>query len=853
AISFPILVGRTNAAIVKLAENRAIDTKSLQPGQGLLAWVTSPLGGPDGIAIVGADDEGTLAAGLELAARLPRAWSMSGITLPAIEDQTIRVLRASSIMATSARATSLVVDSGRRGLASVTVEVAVPDAEVGRAARAFQDVDAAHRRGQEPKTLNFSNVTETRIALVQGGKTAPTVSVRRAGFNSRTLTPPIDPDELATDSPGDRGRAAQTVPVASRTFDLTNAYSIDGWFGDAYADLIPDRVESVLILGPGSESLGAAHVAARLGLDATGVTLPVTKPDTKVREAAREPSPILFGRRNSLVQQLAKIGKARLDDLQPGDGVIQIVPRAFGSATATIVAGADEAGTEAAALYLGRRVPYVWDVARGAASLGDVASDAARLFQAKSPAGQAALASRELDAALETLRDKTIESIEARVFVDSPDPQLGAHLTGRAQAMLKGAPVKVAKVTTHGVTDPVPVFEEKIDIPWEVDDFWSRVRNEVLPKVTAGAKVDLEARLSESPAVRKALADQVREALTQAGAPNPRVRILSAYKQGFLWLTEDIVPALKNRGARSIHLTIATYKPDFSKKYKWYTVPTRWLHELYLADEIFQRELGVPRDNFTMELVDEAKAIYTLEARDGAGKVIHQATFSPTTVEREYLDKFPGWTRVPVWTGHITASVNGTTVSDARIATDPERFWDHYQGKVLPRIYDHVMRITDNAPMPDKQPFHRDLDVEVWMSEPDFKIGLDEELISSLESLHEDLYFVTLDFFDALGRTTVRRRLAAPGKIYPIIHPERPNQAGQARILYAGNASTRPKIEITYREKGVEKPQRINRDLGRVESTAPVLSRAIVRTDRVRELDLQIEARDDREAARAID
>ncbi|MBI4476080.1 MAG: hypothetical protein HY654_02845, partial [Acidobacteria bacterium] len=100
---------------------------------------------------------------------------------------------------------------------------------------------------------------------------------------------------------------------------------------------------------------------------------------------------------------------------------------------------------------------------------------------------------------------------------------------------------------------------------------------------------------------------------------------------------------------------------------------------------------------------------------------------------------------------------------------------------------------------------------------------------------------------------TVRRRLAAPGKIYPIIHPERPNQAGQARILYAGNASTRPKIEITYREKGVEKPQRINRDLGRVESTAPVLSRAIVRTDRVRELDLQIEARDDREAARAID
>ena len=54
------------------------------------------------------------------------------------------------------------------------------------------------------------------------------------------------------------------------------------------------------------------------------------------------------------------------------------------------------------------------------------------------------------------------------------------------------------------------------------------------------------------------------------------------------------------------------------------------------------------------------------------------------------------------------------------------------------------MKVTDNRPLPDKQPFHRDLDVEVWMSEPDFRIGVDEELVSSLEALHEDLYFVTL-------------------------------------------------------------------------------------------------------------
>ena len=46
-------------------------------------------------------------------------------------------------------------------------------------------------------------------------------------------------------------------------------------------------------------------------------------------------------------------------------------------------------------------------------------------------------------------------------------------------------------------------------------------------------------------------------------------------------------------------------------------------------------------------------------------------------VEREYLDKFPGWSRVVVTTGWLSASVDGASVVDERIATDPERFWDH--------------------------------------------------------------------------------------------------------------------------------------------------------------------------------
>ena len=40
----------------------AIDITALKPGQGLVAAVASPLGGGDGLVVIGGDDEGTLNA-----------------------------------------------------------------------------------------------------------------------------------------------------------------------------------------------------------------------------------------------------------------------------------------------------------------------------------------------------------------------------------------------------------------------------------------------------------------------------------------------------------------------------------------------------------------------------------------------------------------------------------------------------------------------------------------------------------------------------------------------------------------------------------------------------------------------
>jgi hypothetical protein len=848
-ITLPILVGRENSAVKKLAQQGIIDIQSLKAGQGLIAWVPSPLGGPDGIVVAGGDDEGTLTAANALAARLPRVWSMSGITLPGMADQALGYLRDKGVSATAAGIKSIVVDADRRGIARVDLRVQVAGTDGAKTTSLFEELDRAHRRGLDPRILGFANVAVTACEVISGGKTTGRVEVRRAGLNARALTPPIDPDELAPEPPAG-GRGAEPPSAPAKNFDLTSTYSLDGWFGDAYPDLIPDRTETAIVIGDVGESLGAAHIAARLGLETTGITLPIAKIDRKVKEPNRELSPILVGRNNALVQQLVKIGRTRLDDLQAGEGMIHLVPRAFGNATATVVAGDNASGTDAASDYLSRRAPYLWEVARGAPGLDDIVTHVGRFLQARSAAGQASQALGELESIAAELKEKKLESFEATLYLEKADPDLDGYLAGRLKQALQDVP---ATVKSQAITEAVPVFEETLAIPWEVEEFWARFRSDVLPKIKPGAKAAVEARLSESPQVRLDVEAKARAELMKAGAAEARVTILSAYKQGFLWLTEQVIPEMKGKGARSILVKVAACRPDFSKKYKFYQVPSRWLHELYPVDEVFQRDLGIAKDSFRLELVDDPKDIYSLEAHDAAGRLVYRNAFSPKFVEREYLDKFAGWSRVNVTTGWVTASIDGVGILDGRIATDPERFWDYYQSKVLSRVYDNVMKLTDNKPTPEKQPFHRDLSIEVRMSEPDFRIGIDEEQVSSLESLHEDLYFVTLDFFDALGRTTVKRRLSSPGMIHPMIHPDRPGQAGQARVLYAGNASTKAKIEVSYKEKGVEKPVRISRDLAKIDTTTPTLTRLVVRPDRLREIELQVEAKDDREAARAAD
>ena len=395
------------------------------------------------------------------------------------------------------------------------------------------------------------------------------------------------------------------------------------------------------MVGPGTDTLGAAHIAARLGLETTGITLPITKRDEKVKEPGNEPSPILVGRHNALVEQLAEdwqdsprrpAGRRR-GRADRAEGVRQRHRDGRGRRDAAGIDGGVRSTSRGGRRTSGIRTAGRW-------SLDDLSSEVTKFLSAKSGAGQAGQVLRELREVLEELKGKTIESFDAKLYLEKGNAGFDKFLAAEIGTALG----KTSKVTvaSQGVTDASTVFEEKTDVPWEVDEFWAKFRADVLPKVKAGAKVEIEARLSEPAEVRSSIVEQARSELKKAGAAEASVRVLSAYKQGFSWLTEQIIPALKGKGVRSVRMRIATHKPDLSKKYKFYSMPTRWLHELYPVDEIFKRDLGIPTGAFRMELVDEAKEIYALEAMDASGRSVMQGDLQPEVRRARVPRQVPG-------------------------------------------------------------------------------------------------------------------------------------------------------------------------------------------------------------------
>ncbi len=148
----------------------------------------------------------------------------------------------------------------------------------------------------------------------------------------------------------------------------------------------------MLLSADGDGADGVVDLAARLGLESTGVSLPIAKPPKAITAPDSEPILVLIGTSHPLVETLIKNNKWERPALQPGEGLIQLVKKAFGEKSALIVTGGDAAGVDRAVRQLAERFPHIWARGKDRTTLDDVEEDVRKFVAGRSPAGQAAMA-----------------------------------------------------------------------------------------------------------------------------------------------------------------------------------------------------------------------------------------------------------------------------------------------------------------------------------------------------------------------------------------------------------------------------------------------------------------------------
>jgi hypothetical protein len=804
------------------------DVKALPAGEGIVT--TGDAAGRPVVVVAGSDDAGTRAAADFFASRLPHAWDPGGPRIGEIAGRVRSFLSERGVSASSVEGSAAHVKSGSDALDRLVITARVATAaEAARARTALAALAPTAPGARAP-------------APAASKEPAPLADVAARAIRIRVAS---DAAPVVVDLPGSGPRPPAWMPRrpgggARESLDLSSLFSNDGLLGDSDNNLIPDRTD-VVISAAGDGAAGTVDLAARLGLESAGVTFPISLPPGAIEQPDEQPTLVLVGSSHPLVARLIEEKKMAPPDLAPGEGSIQIVKRAFGSRTAVVVTGGDAAGLARALTQISERLPHVWDRGKDRTTLGDIEDDVRRFLAGRSPEGQAAAAVYRLRALTADLAGRDLESVDVAVSVEHADEGLQAFVRDEIGRTVRADRVTVS-VENRDVQKASPIVDEEIEIPSEVDEFWKVFRSQVIPAVRKGQAVTLEARLSEPPAIRTAIETQARSELAKAGAAaGTAVTVLSAYKQGFSWLYDVVRPALAGKTIDRLTIRFAELGPPEGWPHQALYAPTRWLMEIFPVDELLARDLKLDLNRIDFQKMPIGSPAYEAIATGPGGAEIYRQTFEPRWVLRPYLDQFANYEQVRVTTGWIRAEVGGKVAVDRRIVTDIERFWDHYQAKTLPALYEHVMKVHEGRPRADDAPFFGELTVDVSLSEPDYEVGVDKEQMMSMETLHEDLYFTTLSFFDVLGRFTRNADLQYPGRVIPIMRPRDDGRPGRAKIRVSGFNAPRPMVSVRVKPRGgAEERRRLDIPKVAVEMPAALSARVRAGREGIERLDLRV-------------
>jgi hypothetical protein len=762
------------------------------------------------LAVIGTDGEGLLAAAEAWSARAPYQWRVPGDKLSAIAEAV------------------------RSAASDPSVELVGVTYLKGKAG-----IHRAYVRGRATLTAAILNTALSQPALTAVHE----LVVLGGALPVSAVSPkpePAQPPQAAANARGGTGGNAgggtvgdgaganaaggeAAAPAPPTRLDLATLYTSRGLFTGAARMPVPSTLNAHLYVPAGAAGTAMANLAARMGLETTGINLPLATPidtatvrDVRSQAVIAGDSPLSQEVEKKLLAQDTAAAQAETP-LEAGEGELRIVDDAFGRRAAVWIRG-DETGGAAALDLLAGHFPNLWEPGKQHLSVEEIRYDLHRFLSRKSSVGQAAAGLYLLNRWMSATDGAGLKDVKAELYVDVADPRLKDYVKDQVQERWHAiADVKASSL--HAGTqccdkDPSlhfrapgvafqqgpPDFTEDIVIPWEGKRLVDAVRR-ASARIAAGQPVNLVARVSEGPEQRHKLEQQLREILAKAGADAKRlnVEVLCSYKQGYSWLMDEISPALAKKPVAGIQI-------DFAKNVDATGVramhsEARWVQELYPVDEMLARKLNLPLEKIALHEIEEPPAngpTYRVHAYDAAGKEILTRDFKVSTVMQPYNGVIPRYEQVQVATGWVRLEAGTKPILDERVKSDIEEFWDHYQNKTLPKVYQFVMSQAHGELRPEFSPPFDTLKLDIHMSEPDYSLDLDKERISSLEALQEDTFYSTGVFFSMMGDLETGRPIGYTGRIIPIVHGSEDGKDGRVHIEFFGKPAANPLVRLSW-------------------------------------------------------
>ena len=754
----------------------------------------------DNLAVVGTDDNGLLAAAEAYSARAPYQWRINGDKLSAIVD----AARAAASEAHS----RLIGVSYMRGQPGIR--------------RAFLDAGTAVTAAALGIAVGSAHLAAVHELVVLGGASA---------VNPKSFAPgPTAPVPAATAQPGGEGAGGSQPP----RLDLATLYTSHGLFTGTAKMPVPSNLDTHLYVPASAAGTAMANLAARMGLETTGLTLPLASTAAGVRARDVKTQAVIAGE-SDLAREAER--KLRSQDtvaaqaetnLSPGEGELRIVDDSFGRRGAVLVRG-DDTGSAAALDLLSERFPNVWETGKQHLSLEEIRYDLHQFFSFRSSAGQAAAGLYHLEQWMKQIGQAgNIKNVKAELFVDLADPRLTDLLRREIQRELQVSNADVVTSSLHAGTkccdknpdlhyqnpaypfhQAAPTFNEDMVIVWEGKRLVQAVKD-ASSGIRRGQSAKLLARVSEGPDQRRKLQTQLQELLTRAGADpkHLQVLVLCAYKPGYSWLMDEIAPELAGKAVASIQIEFAK-NVDPTGVRAMYS-PARWVQELYPVDEMLARKLNLPLEKITLQQMESPPngPTYRVHALDGGGKEILTREFTVTTALQPYNGVVPRYEQVQVDTGWVRLESGSRVLLDQRIRTDIEEFWDHYQNQTLPKVFQSIMAQTHGEIRQEFVPLFDTLRLDIHMSEPDYNLDLDKERISALEALQEDTFYATENFVNMTGDLETGRPITYAGRVIPMVHPSEDGQDGRVHIEFYAKAAPNPLVRLSWTDASGKRQER---------------------------------------------